>query len=136
MRESPVSLLAGVALGLPALMRTGKLQKRAARGGFVWPDAADVLDGFEKEIETLREELAMDNRESLHTALGNLLFGCTLLGHCFGIDAEGALRHRNAEFEQGFRAMETALEEKGISVEGEDMVTLGDYQKADDRQCE
>jgi len=104
--KSPdTSALAGVALALPALERAAKLQRRAARTGFDWPDAS----GARAKIE---EELAELDAETGHSAmleeLGDLLFAVVNLARHLNIEPEAALREANAKFERRFRAIETA----------------------------
>lgn len=99
------SALAGVASALPALLRAEKLQKRAARTGFDWPDAAGPRA---KIIEELAEvEAARDDTERLDE-VGDLLFAAVNFARHLKIDPETALRNANAKFERRFRAMEDA----------------------------
>jgi ATP diphosphatase len=91
--------LAGVALGLPALLRAEKLQKRAARTGFDWPDAAGPRA---KVIEEIAEVDADPSAEEI----GDLLFAVVNWARHLGIDAEAALRGANAKFEARFAGME------------------------------
>ena len=94
--------LDGVALSLPALLRAQKLQKRAARHGFDWPDDEGPRAKVLEEIEELRE--ASGNQ--IEEEAGDFLFAAVNLVRAYGIDAEGALRAANAKFERRFRAME------------------------------
>lgn len=94
--------LDGVALALPALMRAQKLQKRAAKVGFDWPDS----DGaFEKIVEEAAElkDAATQHR---HEEAGDLLFAVVNLVRKLGLDAEAALRDGNAKFARRFEATE------------------------------
>jgi ATP diphosphatase len=101
--DGPVSALDGVATALPALMRAEKLQSRAARVAFDWPDIAPVRA---KVMEELREfDEATDDAHRREEA-GDLLFVIVNLLRHHGIDAEEALRAGNAKFERRFRAME------------------------------
>jgi ATP diphosphatase len=105
-KKSPdSSALAGVALALPALERAAKLQRRAARTGFDWPDTS----GPRAKID---EELAELDAESEHPAmleeLGDLLFAVVNLARHLNIEPEAALRDANRKFEQRFRAIEQA----------------------------
>src|SRR5438309_2221998 len=97
------SALAGVALALPALERAAKLQRRAARVGFDWPD----VSGPRAKID---EELAELDAESEHPRmldeLGDLLFAVVNLARHLNIEPEAALRQANRKFEQRFRAIE------------------------------
>lgn len=97
------SALAGVALGLPALLRAEKLQKRAARIGFDWEDA----DGPRaKIVEELAEVETAPDGEARAEEIGDLLFAVVNWARHQGIDAEAALRQANAKFERRFRGME------------------------------
>ena len=109
----PASILDGVSNALPATTRAIKLQKRAARAGFDWPDAVDVLDKVEEELGELRAELSAGNRKRAQEEAGDLLFAITNLARHVEIDPESALRHTNARFARRFRSMEVKLAEQG-----------------------
>ena len=111
------SVLDGVIGGLPALTRAVKLQKRAARVGFDWADAAEILDKIEEEIGELRAELATGDMDRMEDELGDLLFALVNLARRRDIDPESALRGTNAKFERRFRRIETLLEQQGRTPE-------------------
>ena len=110
-----VSVLDGVSTALPALTRAPKLQRRAARVGFDWPEAVDVLDKIEEEIGELRDELRAGDMERAREEVGDLLFAVTNLARHVSIDPESALRHTNAKFERRFRGVEAKLAERGVT---------------------
>jgi len=97
------SALEGVALALPALMRAQKLQKRAARTGFDWPDPSGSESKIHEEVEELKA--ASSDLEKFEEA-GDLLFAVVNFVRAHGVSAEDALRAANAKFERRFRAME------------------------------
>jgi ATP diphosphatase len=97
------SALDGVAAALPAVLRAEKLQRRAARSGFDWPDAAGPT---EKLVEEIGELAAAPEAKRAEEA-GDLLFAAVNLVRAYGIAAEDALRTANLKFERRFRAMET-----------------------------
>jgi len=97
--------LAGVAAGLPALLRAAKLQKRAARVGFDWPDAAGPRTKIDEELAEVAAATDAAHREE---EVGDLLFAVVNWARHLGIDPEAALRRGNAKFERRFRAMEAA----------------------------
>ena len=112
--KTPASALDGVALALPALMRAEKLQKRAARVGFDWPEARQVLDKIEEEIGELRAEIdAGAPKEAVEDEVGDLMFALANLARHLKVDPEVALRRCNAKFERRFRAIEAALAADG-----------------------
>ena len=107
------SALAGVALALPALERAAKLQKRAARTGFDWPDASGPLAKIDEELTELAEAAPGDRNEEL----GDLLFAVVNLARHLKIDPEDALRQANRKFERRFRSIETALGFSTLSLD-------------------
>jgi len=100
------SAMDGVARALPALLRAQKLQNRAARDGFEWPDPAGPAAKVSEEMTELAEA-SPDRREE---EAGDLLFAAVNLVRAYGIDAEQALRAANSKFERRYRAMETLAE--------------------------
>lgn len=101
------SLLDGVALALPALIRSEKLQKRAAKVGFDWPSFTGPLEKLREEIAELEAELTEQPvADRLTAEIGDLLFSCVNLARHLGVDAEAALRAANGKFERRFRALE------------------------------
>lgn len=112
------SALDGVAHGLPAMMRAVKLQRRAARVGFDWAEAKDVLAKLREELDELEEVMnetasGAERREEL----GDLLFAAANLARKLEIDPEGALTAANAKFERRFRQVEARLAERGKTPE-------------------
>lgn len=99
------SALAGVALGLPALLRAEKIQKRAARTGFDWPDPSGAKAKIFEEIDEVEAATSADERED---EIGDLLFAVVNWARKQGVDPEAALRRANAKFERRFRAMEAS----------------------------
>lgn len=111
------SVLDDVAIGLPALTRAEKLQKRAARVGFDWADARLVIEKLREEIGELETELAVgDNEikaERVRDEVGDLLFTCVNIARQLGVDPEWALRDGNAKFERRFRQLENDIRARG-----------------------
>jgi len=98
------SALAGVALALPALERAAKLQKRAARTGFDWPD----IEGPKAKIAEELDEIATAPPEMVEEEVGDLLFAVVNFARHLKVDPEEALRKANRKFEKRFRAIEVA----------------------------
>ncbi|BAI75456.1 nucleoside-triphosphate pyrophosphatase (plasmid) [Azospirillum sp. B510] len=104
------SALEGVIAGLPALTRALKLQNRAARVGFDWTDARDILDKIEEEVRELRAEMdAGSGQERVADELGDLLFALVNLARRMKVEPETALRGTNAKFERRFHRIEALL---------------------------
>ena len=98
------SALAGVALALPALERAAKLQKRAARTGFDWPD----IEGPKAKIHEELDEIAAAAPDAIEEEVGDLLFAVVNFARHLKVDPEEALRKANRKFERRFRAIEVA----------------------------
>jgi ATP diphosphatase len=96
------SALDGVATALPALLRAEKLQRRAARSGFDWPDATGPAEKIVEELNELAEASGDKRAEEA----GDLLFAAVNLVRAYGIAPEDALRAANIKFERRFKAME------------------------------
>ena len=111
------SELDGIALGLPALSRAYKLQKRAARSGFDWPDSTAVLGKLNEEITELRAEIDTQNTSGIWEELGDLLFTVANLARKLGVDPEEALRESNAKFERRYRRMESQIANEGYNLQ-------------------
>jgi len=120
---------------LPALTRALKLQKRAARIGFDWHQASDVLAKFDEESREMAIEMAAGaGKDRLQDELGDLLFTCVNLARKLDIDPETALRHGNAKFERRFKAIEVMLAAEGKTPETsnlEEMDALWDRAKVE-----
>jgi MazG family protein len=109
------SVLDGVALALPALLRADKIQKRAARIGFDWPDARPVFDKLKEEIAELEAELQKPaDRRALEDEMGDILFAAANLARKLDIDPETALRRATSKFERRFRRVETLAAEHAV----------------------
>ncbi|MFK7868035.1 MAG: nucleoside triphosphate pyrophosphohydrolase [Roseobacter sp.] len=129
--------LEGVALGLPALTRAVKLQKRAARVGFDWPDTGQVIDKIAEEAQELIEARDTLGHAELVDEFGDLMFVMANLARHLGIDPEAALRGTNAKFTRRFEGIETRLAAMGKSPQQstlEEMDALWDSVKAEEKK--
>ncbi|MEJ0009445.1 MAG: nucleoside triphosphate pyrophosphohydrolase [Alphaproteobacteria bacterium] len=106
-------VLAGVPAALPALMRAQKLQSRAARVGFDWPDTRGVSDKIEEELREVNEAIASGDKNKIAEEIGDLLFAAVNLARFMDVDAEAALRGANLKFTRRFAHIEASLEAQG-----------------------
>ena len=110
--------LEGVAIALPALLRAQKLQKRASRMGFDWPNIEPVIEKVQEEIGEITEALkSNDNKRHIAEEIGDLLFACVNLARHTDIDAEQALKDGNTKFQRRFQFIELRLNESGKNFE-------------------
>jgi len=131
--RGPAGVLDGVALGLPALLRAIKLQKRAARVGFDWPDIGPVLDKVAEEANELVEARDRLTQAEVEEEMGDLLFVLANLARHLEVDPEAALRAANSKFERRFKGIEDALADAGRSPKEaslEEMDALWNVMKA------
>jgi len=105
--------LHGVGNGLPALMKAQKLQKKAARVGFDWPDAAPVFAKIREEAAELEQAIAEGEKKAVEEELGDLLFSVVNLARKLGVESEAALAMANEKFVRRFHAVEATLTEQG-----------------------
>ena len=128
--------LDGVAIGLPALMRAVKLQKRAARVGFDWPSTDQVLDKIVEEAAEVVEARDTLSQAALSEEIGDLLFVMANLARHLEVDPEEALRAANAKFTRRFERIEALLAARGKTPDQsdlEEMDTLWDQAKLEEK---
>ncbi len=131
------SLLDDVALALPALMRAEKLQKRAARVGFDWPNLDGVVDKIVEEAQELKDASESQNADAIEDEMGDLLFAVTNLARKLGVDPEVALRRTNDKFTRRFNFVEASAEQGGKELSNmslEDMDALWNKAKQEERR--
>jgi len=126
---APTSRLDGIARALPGMVRAEKLQKRASRHGFDWPDVGPVFDKLHEEIDELKEawqaaESGQGDHDAVEDELGDLLFVCVNLARFMKVNPEQAVGRTNHKFEARFRAIEQVLERDGRSFDAETLETL------------
>lgn len=104
----------GIASSLPALKWSHKIQKRAARTGFDWPNIWPVFEKLEEELAELKQEIDQkENHDRILDELGDVLFVCVNIAMHLGVDAERALRHGNRKFISRFIGMEQLMQGDG-----------------------
>jgi len=134
--KAEAGTLDGVALGLPALTRAVKLQKRAARVGFDWPSTDQVVDKIVEEAHELVEARDTLTHDEMTEEFGDLLFVIANLARHLNIDPEDALRSANAKFTRRFQGIEARLNAKGKRPDQSDLAemdALWDAVKADEK---
>lgn len=122
--RAQTGVLDDVAIALPALLRAIKLQKRAARVGFDWPDTTHVLDKIIEECQELIEARDTMSADETFEEMGDLLFVMANLARHLDIDPEAALRAANAKFTRRFRAIEDALSHSGRTPADSDLTEM------------
>src|ERR1700704_5604177 len=128
------SVLDGVALALPALLRAAKISRRAARIGFDWPDARAVIPKLAEEIAELEAELDQGADPAvIEEEMGDLLFAAANLARKLDIEPETALRRAPVKFERRFRQVEALAAERGIGRDLDALEALWQEVKQKDR---
>jgi len=127
--SGPAGRLDAIARTLPAMARAEKLQKRAARHGFDWPEIGQVFDKLHEEIDELKEAWQAANdgsgeRDALEDELGDVMFVCVNLARFMKVNPEQALKRTNHKFEARFRAIEAELAAQGRDMDSETLDAL------------
>lgn len=127
--DEPVSRLDGIARTLPAMARAEKLQKRAARHGFDWPEIEPVFDKLHEELDELKEawhaaQTGTGDHDAVEDELGDLLFVCVNLARFMKVNPEQALKRTNHKFDSRFRAIERILTREGRDMDEESLDAL------------
>jgi MazG family protein len=120
----PASVLSGLPRGLPALLKAQRLGTKAARVGFDWNEASDVLGKIDEELGELRGAVREGDREAARAEIGDLLFSVVNLARHLDIDPEGALEGTNLKFTRRFEWIESRLAAAGSSVDEVDLERL------------
>jgi tetrapyrrole methylase family protein/MazG family protein len=131
-RKAKDSILDEVSASLPPTDRAFKLQKKAAKAGFDWPDAEGVIAKIQEEMEEVKAEIAGDkepgqNRDGLEEELGDLLFSVINLCRFLKVEPSVALRRTNAKFTQRFRYVEKKMKESGYQLSKENINIMEEY---------
>lgn len=132
------SILEGVTLGLPALTRAVKLQKRAARVGFDWPNTSGVIDKLNEEMAELSAELVAkkQDQEKIEEEFGDMMFVYANLARHLKIDPEQALKKANNKFTNRFNKIEQHIDNKNQSFDQYSLKELEElWVKAKEEGC-
>ena len=116
-KKNQTGILDDVALNLPALVRSLKLQKRAARVGFDWPTVSKVLKKIEEETKELVEAKEFESQERINEEFGDLMFSIVNLGRHLKVDPEEALKKTNTKFITRFKFIEDEIKSQGRDLE-------------------
>ena len=117
-QAAPPSVLDGVPRTLPALLEGYQLTRKAAKVGFDWKAAPDILDKIAEEAAELRGVLASGDRARIEDEFGDLLFACVNVGRFLDLDSEIALKKANLKFSRRFREMERLAALHGAQLAG------------------
>jgi tetrapyrrole methylase family protein/MazG family protein len=131
-RKPKDSLLDEVSRGLPPLDRAWKLQKKAAKAGFDWPDTAGVIAKIKEELEEVTEEMIAqgtpnDEGSPLEQELGDLLFSVVNLCRYLKVEPSVALQRTNIKFTQRFKYVEKRMKETGTEMKQENLQVMDKY---------
>ena len=117
-------ILDGIAINLPALKRSQKIQKRAAKVGFDWPDSKGVFKKIKEEIRELEEAIESKDQESMKEEVGDLLMIITNLAYRLDVDSEEALMGSNEKFINRFSYIESKLNDSDKRFEDSSLALL------------
>jgi len=129
-RKPKDSILDEVSRGLPPLERALKLQKKAARVGFDWPNGAGVIAKLKEELAEVEASIALGTgaeNTALEEELGDLLFSSVNVCRFFGIEPSPALQRANAKFTERFKHVEKRMKENGQEMKAQNMAVMDQY---------
>ncbi|MBL8027724.1 MAG: nucleoside triphosphate pyrophosphohydrolase [Fibrobacteres bacterium] len=132
--ESRKSILDGIPVAMPALLKAHKIQIKAAKVGFDWKEPAPVINKVKEEISEFEAEIAEQNLTKMKSELGDVLFSVVNLARHFGIDPEEALSETNKKFEKRFRGMEQKVSAEGKSLNGMSLEEMDYYWEAEKKK--
>ncbi|MDR1277770.1 MAG: nucleoside triphosphate pyrophosphohydrolase [Treponema sp.] len=126
-RKPKDSILDEVSRGLPPLDRAWKLQKKAAKAGFDWPDIKGVLEKIREELDEVEEALRGGGREQIEEELGDLLFAAVNLCRFAKVEASVALQKTNAKFTHRFQYVEKQMKKTGAEMKPENLTLMDEF---------
>ncbi|MFA7330678.1 MAG: nucleoside triphosphate pyrophosphohydrolase [Candidatus Delongbacteria bacterium] len=131
------SILDGLPVALPGLLRAQRIQEKVAGVGFEWPAAAGALQKLEEEYGEFRQALASGALRDAEAEFGDFLFSVVNVARYLGVQPEDALRRTNDKFIRRFRDVERRLRAAGGDIAQTDLATLDtlwEAVKADERR--
>jgi len=135
-RAAEASVLDGVPIALPALLKAQRLGTKASRVGFDWERPVDVLDKIHEELGELRQAVEQEDRSGVREELGDLLFSLVMLARKLDVDPEGALEQTNLKFMRRFNWIEGELRKEERRVDEEDVERLEQLWNASKRESD
>jgi MazG family protein len=115
-KEGKKSVLGGVPVSLPAVVKATRIQEKSKQVGFEWDNREDVWKKVEEEMEELKEAVQQDNQGAMEEELGDLMFSLVNYARFLQVDAEGALEKTNRKFIRRFQQMETLAAARGQNL--------------------
>ena len=118
------SVLEGIPKSLPGLLRSRRIQERAASVGFDWKEVRPIIDKVEEELEEVKDAINQKDKNQISMELGDLMFAVVNLSRFYNIDPEGALKKSTNKFISRFNKIEKRISESGDSIENSDLETM------------
>ena len=115
-QKSVASAMDGIPKGLPGLMRSEKIQNKAAKLGFDWPNVTGALDKLREEVGELQEGIDANDLENIKEELGDVLFSAVNVARFYKLDSEEIMRAACEKFIRRFRFMEEKAAERGLEL--------------------
>jgi MazG family protein len=116
LKEGKTSVLSGVPLSLPALVKAMRLQEKAKQTGFEWDNTSQVWDKVKEEVNELEEAVNSGNKDAMEDEFGDVMFSLVNYSRFLEIDAENALERTNKKFQRRFQAMEVLALQEGRTL--------------------
>lgn len=127
LKEGKESILEGIPKPLPALIRAQRMQEKAANVGFDWPEAVQVVEKLEEELDEFKQVLEEGDQQKSREEFGDLLFSLVNLGRFFDLNAEDSLRSTNRKFIRRFQYIEQQLRKEGKDISDVDLQEMDNH---------
>ncbi len=118
------SVLEGIPKSLPGLLRSRRIQERAASVGFDWKEVSPIINKVEEELKEVKDAINQKNKDQISMELGDLMFAVVNLSRFYNIDPENALKKSTNKFIRRFKEIEKRISESGDSIENSDLETM------------
>ena len=115
--QSVAGAMEGIPRGLPGLMRSEKIQNKAAKVGFDWPEVSGAMDKLREEVGELQEGIDAGDVENIKEELGDVLFSAVNVARFYKLDSEELMHAACAKFLRRFRYLEEHAAERGLKLE-------------------
>lgn len=125
-QQSAASAMDGIPRGLPGLMRSEKIQSKAAKYGFDWPDVSGAMDKLREETAELQEGIDAGDIENIKEEIGDALFSVVNVARFYKLDTEECMHAACEKFIRRFRYLEEGAAREGLRLED---MTLGQMER-------
>jgi XTP/dITP diphosphohydrolase len=127
LKEGNKSVLGGVPVSLPAMIKASRIQDKAKGVGFDWDNKEQVWEKVQEELQELKNEIDSQDQEKIEAEFGDLLFSMINYARFIGVNPEDALERTNQKFIQRFQYLETEAQKDGKKLQDMSLEEMDEY---------